>query len=133
MNQLTGNITSINSQAHLSLVQVLVAQHTLQVLLIDTPQTAEYLQTGQNIELLFKETEVLLALAPLSGNISVPNQLPCTVQAIVEDTLLSKVSLDFAGYRITSVVTTPALQQMQLALGQQVVAMVKANEIMLAS
>ncbi|WP_299463683.1 molybdopterin-binding protein [uncultured Microscilla sp.] len=133
MNHLSGHITHIQSQTHLSLVQVLVAQHTLQVLLIDTPQTADYLQTGQNIELLFKETEVLLALAPFSGNISVPNQLPCTVQSITEDTLLSKVLLDFDGYQIVSIITTPALQQMQLALGQQVVAMVKANEIMFAS
>lgn len=133
MNKLTGKITHIDAQTHLSLVQVQVAHQVLQVLLVETPQTAIYLQLGQTVTLLFKETEVLLAQAPLASQISVPNQLPVVVENIEKGNLLSRVGLNFAEHRLSALVLTTVLEQMPLELGQAVVALIKANEIMFAS
>ena len=133
MNTLWGEITKIESHQHLSLVQVTVAQCLLQALLIETPETATYLKTGNRIEILFKETEVFIANADLHGQLSVANQLPCVVVAITQGKLLSKIALNFAQHNITSIITTQALQQLKLTVGQQVTAMVKTNELMFAS
>ena len=133
MNQLTGIIAHIEAQTHLSLVQITVANHTLQALLLETPQTAAYLQVGQSATLLFKETEILLAPVPFAGNISVPNQLPAVVKSIEQGKLLSRVWVDFAGNRLSALVLTSVLQQMPLAPEQAVVLLIKANEIMFAT
>jgi molybdopterin-binding protein len=133
MNQLTGTIAHIEAQAHLSLVQVTVANHTLQALLVETPQTAAYLRVGQSATLLFKETEVLLAPAPFAGSISVPNQLPAVVKSIEQGKLLSRVWVDFSGNRLSALVLTSVLQQMPLEPEQAVVLLIKANEIMFAT
>lgn len=130
MNTLQGEIIKIESHQHLSLVQVAVADCVLQALLIETPKTAAYLQTGNPIDLLFKETEVFITHATLSGQLSVTNQLPCIVTGIEQGKLLSKVQLRFAQNNITSVITSRALAQLKLTIGQQVIAMVKTNELM---
>lgn len=133
MNSLKGNIINIKSQTHLSLVQVQHQQHTLQVLLIETPQTAQYLKTGQSVNLLFEETEVSISKSLLMNEISIINQLPCTLQHIEQGQLLSKLSLFFCTTAIQALLPTQALSQLQLKTGQTVYALVKPTKIMFAS
>lgn len=133
MNSLNGNITNIKSQTHLSLVQVQHQQHTLQVLLIETPLTVQYLKTGQSVDMLFKETEVSISKSLLLNEISIVNQLPCTLQHIEQGQLLSKLSLVFCTTAIQVMLPTQALSQLQLKTGQTVYALVKPTEIMFAS
>lgn len=133
MNSLKGNITNIKSQTHLSLVQVQHQQHTLQVLLIETPQTAQYLKTGQSVNLLFEETEVSISKSLLMNEISIINQLPCTLQHIEQGQLLSKLSLFFCTTAIQALLPTQALSQLQLKTGQTVYALVEPTKIMFAS
>jgi len=80
------------------------------------------------VALLFKETEVSLA-KNLSGLISMRNRMPCTVTGIDRGKLLTKVSLDFNGHAITSVITTRSSHALSLAVGESVEGLVKANEM----
>ncbi len=88
------------------------------------------METGSSIDLVFKETEVSLA-RNLSGMISMRNRMKCTVQHIERGALLSKVSLNFRKYTITSAITTRSVDSLQLAIGDDVEALVKANEVSL--
>jgi molybdopterin-binding protein len=99
-------------------------------MLIESATQPEWLQTGNLIDLIFKETEVSLA-KNLSGMISMRNRMKCIVQQIERGELLSKVSLQFQKYTITSAITTRSVDSLNLKIGDEVEALVKANEVSL--
>ena len=130
MNRLPGKISKVQQSGAILLVDVDVDGHGFSALLIESATHPEWLQAGNTIDLVFKETEVTLA-KNLSGIISMRNRMKCTVQRIERGELLSKISLKFQEYRITSAITTRAVDSLQLAIGDEVEALVKANEVSL--
>ena len=130
MNKLPGKISKVQQSGAILLVDVDVDGHGFSALLIESATHPEWLQAGNTIDLVFKETEVTLA-KNLSGIISMRNRMKCTVQRIERGELLSKISLKFQEYRITSAITTRAVDSLQLVLGDEVEALVKANEVSL--
>jgi molybdate transport system regulatory protein len=130
MNKLPGKISKVQQSGAILLVDVDVDGHGFSALLIESATHPEWLQAGNTIDLVFKETEVTLA-KNLSGIISMRNRMKCTVQRIERGELLSKISLEFQEYRITSAITTRAVDSLQLVLGDEVEALVKANEVSL--
>jgi molybdopterin-binding protein len=130
MNRLNGTISAIESTDHLSLVDVAVAGDTFTAIVVETPGSAAYLRVGNQVEVLFKETEVSLA-RDLSGLISLRNRMAGTVQAIRRGKLLSEVRLDYKGMSVVSIITTRSVDRLQLAEGAAVEGLVKANEVTL--
>ena len=130
MNRLKGQISTIDSNSHMSLVDVTVEDDMFTATLLETPETAEYLNVGNKVTLLFKETEVALA-KNLNGLISLRNRFPVIVRSIERGDILSAVGLDYAGKTIVSVITTRAVDRLHLVVGDEVEALVKANEIAL--
>ncbi len=130
MNKLTGTISQIQQSGAILLVDVDIDGHGFSAMLIESATQPEWLQTGNSIELVFKETEVSLA-KNLSGMISMRNRMKCTILHIELGELLSKVSLQFQEYTITSAITTRAVSSLDLKIGDEVEAMVKANEVSL--
>lgn len=130
MNRLTGTISKIQQSGAILLVDVNVDGHSFSVLLIESATQAEWLFQGNGVDLVFKETEVSLA-KNLSGMISMRNRMKCTVQQIERGELLSKVSLQFLKYVPTSAITTRSVNSLELKIGDEVEALVKANEVSL--
>ena len=130
MNKLSGTITKIQQSGAILLVDVDVDGHGFSAMLIESATQPEWLQTGNTIDLVFKETEVSLA-KNLSGMISMRNRMKCTVQSIERGELLSKVSLQFQKYTLTSAITTRSVNSLDLKVGDEVEALVKANEVSL--
>lgn len=130
MNKLNGQIVAIDHNNHMSLVDVAVGGEIFAATLLETPETADYLRLGSQVTLLFKETEVALA-KNLSGAISLRNRFAVTVHSIERGDILSAVGLNYAGRALTSVITTRAVDRLQLVVGDTVEALVKANEIAL--
>lgn len=130
MNKLTGKISKIQQSGAILLVDVNVDGHGFSAMLIESATQPEWLQTGNMIDLVFKETEVSLA-KNLSGIISMRNRMKCMVQHIDRGELLSKVSLQFQKYTITSAITTRSVDSLDLKVGDEVEALVKANEVSL--
>ena len=131
MNRLTGRIVAVESNSHMSLVDVAVGEEVLSATLLETPATAIYLKVGQAVTLLFKETEVSLA-KELSGLITLRNRVAVTVVSIERGTILSAVKLDYRGLPIISIVTTRGVDRLSLVVGDSVDALVKANEMVLS-
>lgn len=131
MNRLRGKIAAIDTNHHMSLVDVVVGEDVFSATLLETPATAGYLKVGNPVTLLFKETEVSLA-KNLSGLISLRNRLAVKVLGIERGDILSAVRLDYRGMPITSIVTTRSADRLQLAVGDAVEALVKANEVVLS-
>lgn len=132
MNKLEGIISEVRTEAGISLVQVQAAEGVLFTsVVIDTPQTAPYLHTGQKVHALFKETEVIIAKAGLLA-ISLQNRIPCTIRSIRWGVLLCELQLAHGAVVLGSIITNNACQQLGLEVGQPVIALVKTNEISLS-
>lgn len=101
------------------------------VFLVETPQTASYLQPEQKINLLFKETEVIIS-KNLTPDISIQNQLKAEIIEIKPGKILSEIILKSHVGEIKSLLGSTLLQQMNFAESQEVLILVKANEIMLS-
>lgn len=115
----------------MSLVDVAVGGDMFTATLLETPDTASYLQVGHPVTLLFKETEVSLA-KNLTGLISLRNRFPVTVRSIERGAILSAVGLDYRGEPLICVITTRGVDRLQLAVGDAAEALVKANEMVLS-
>ena len=131
MNIFSGKISNIEVSKSLSLVSVKVGTTELKVIVVETPDTALYLTRGTTVDLVFKETEVIVATAVLSP-ISIQNKIKGSIRDIEQGIILSKVCISSDIGDITAIVPTEALSQMELIEDQQVVVMVKVNEIMIS-
>jgi len=130
MNKLSGIISKIQQSGAILLVDVDVDGHGFSAMLIESATQPEWLVAEKTVDIVFKETEVSLA-KNLSGQISMRNRMKCIVQQIERGELLSKISLKFQKYIVTSAITTRAVDSLQLAIGDEVEALVKANEVSL--
>ena len=132
MNNLSGKIKHIKNSEYLSEVSIELENNSIfNVFLVETPQTASYLNLGQKINLLFKETEVIISMN-LMPEISIQNQLKAKIIEIKPGKILSEITLKSAVGEIKSLLTSTVLQQMNFAESQEVLILVKANEIMLS-
>jgi molybdate transport system regulatory protein len=131
MNKLTAEIVHIESNLHMSLVDLAVGKDILSATLLETPAQVDYLQVGKQVSLLFKETEVSLA-KNLTGLISLRNRLTVTVNHIERGGILSAITLDYQDQSLVSVITTRGMDRLQLVVGDEVEALIKANEVVLS-
>lgn len=132
MNSIKGNIAQIEFNGSLSLVSVSVTDTiTLKSIVVETPETASYLKKGNTVQVLFKETEVVIGVGD-NPQVSLQNRIPSTVKFIETGTLISKLVLDTEVGLLEAVISTNAIQQLQIENGSQVLAMVKLNETMLS-
>jgi molybdate transport system regulatory protein len=130
MNKLPGTVTNIQQSGAILLVDVEVEQQMFSAMLIESVQQPEWLVVGHGVDVVFKETEVSLA-KNLSGQISMRNRMKCTVAAIEWGDLLSKIKLNFRSFTVASAITTRAVDSLKLEIGEEVEALVKANEVSL--
>lgn len=131
MNVLTGQIETITIKGSLSLVRVIIAKIPLTAIVIDTPETAAYLEPGNDVKVIFKETEVIIGKG-MDHQISLQNRLIGHVQSIESGELLSRLVIDTQAGQVVSVITANAVDQLALKVGSEVTAMIKTNEIMLS-
>ena len=128
MNSLPGTITAIDICGSIALVDVAAAGHQLTATLVDASGAAQGWPIGLTVTLLFAETDVALAKG-LSGRISMRNRIQATVREIERGQILSKVVLETGGHRLQSIITTRSTHALELAVGDLVEALVKANEM----
>ena len=130
MNQLHGKITNIESHEDLSIVKINVGGIKFTTIVIETSKTADYLKEGKDIDVLFKETEVVIC-RDRNSQISLQNRIDCVIEKIDKGKLLSQLTLYNKIGQIKSIITTNAVEQLKLQEKDEVIAMIKTNEIML--
>jgi molybdopterin-binding protein len=64
--------------------------------------------------------------------ISARNQLRGTVTAIDEGAAIANVALDVAGQRVVASITVEAVRELGLQVGSDVVAVIKASDVLVA-
>ncbi|MDR3480750.1 MAG: TOBE domain-containing protein [Burkholderiaceae bacterium] len=128
MNRLPGRIAAVEVCGSVALVDVQVGLRSYAATVLGDGDAVAGWQVGAKVALLFKETEVALA-KNLSGAISLRNRLKGVVTAIEYGQVLSKIVFEVDGRSIASVITTRSCKALQLALGDEIEGLVKANEM----
>lgn len=132
MNSFTGHIISIEESGKMSLVTISIkGDQRIKAILLETPETASYLKPNNPIQILFKETEVVIG-HDMNHQISLQNRIPGTVSHLDKGALLSKLIVQSEIGEIGSIISTQAIQDLGIQEGSSVVAMIKLNEIMLS-
>jgi molybdate transport system regulatory protein len=130
MNRIEVIIKQVMNSGGIVMVDMEAAGLTLTALLIDTPNTPGWLKQGNLIYAVFKETEVSIA-KDFSGKISLRNKIPCIVSHIERGELMSIIHLTHNTCQLQSAITTRSVDMLELKSGDEVTAMIKANEITL--
>lgn len=131
MNSIQGKISSIETSGSLSLVGIEAGAVHLSSIVIDTPTTLPLLKIGNEVQAIFKETEVAISTAE-NQKISLQNQLSGTIKRIEVSELLTKVVIQIEANEVSSIITTKALENLGLGEEMPVTALIKTNEIMIA-
>lgn len=133
MNQLEGNIATIKSSENLSEVGVMLSNGTVfNIFLVETPETASYLQLNQKVKLLFKETEVILT-SNFNVEISIQNKIKGKIISIRKGQILSEIILQTEVGNIKSLISTTMLNKLDFKESHDIFVLIKASEIMLST
>lgn len=130
MNRLPGTVTAIHSAGQVALADVEVSGGVMSALLMESDAEATRLKTGAPVLVLFQEAEVSLA-KDLAGLISLRNRLRTRVKQVDKGGVLTRAALDYHGHEIVSIITTRSAERLRLAAGDEVEALIKANEVTL--
>ncbi|AXT52745.1 tobe domain protein [Aquimarina sp. BL5] len=132
MNVFSGHISDIKVSESLSMVSVRLSEHVeLKAIIVETPETASYLKIENAVEVLFKETEVIISKED-TLSISIQNKVKATIKDVTKGMLLSKLILKSDIGDMIAILATEALDEMMLTENQEVIAMIKVNEIMIS-
>lgn len=122
MNKLTGAIASFQSDGPLSKVEVGVSEEvSLKAIVAENPTAASYLQKGNELQILFKETEVVICKEGCH-NISIEN---------TNAPLLSELSVETTEGKINVINGSDALKLPHLSENMSVFACIRMNDLML--
>lgn len=132
MNSFKGHISGITTHGNLSQVIVSTgASFTIHCLVIDSAQTADYLEINRPITVLFKETEVIISTNKTSS-ISIQNQWAGSIQTVTKGKILSRVEVKTDIGKIVGVISTNAFDKLHLVPNMSVSLMVQPNAILLS-
>ncbi len=131
MNKFQGVITQVESDGALSVVHVDSNGQPFSTVMIDTPESKPYLKSGSSVYVIFKETEVFIG-KNIEGQISLRNKISGTILQIEKGKLLSKVCIQCEIGQLRSIITSNAVLNMNLEVGDKVIGMIKTNEVTLS-
>jgi molybdate transport system regulatory protein len=132
-NQLRGTVARVNLGSIMAEVEIdvdgqgfvaAVTRHSIERL---------SLAAGDAVTVLIKATEVMLAKgAGGYDELTTRNQISGTVTAVETGSVMAEVRIAIAGGELVAAVTKHSVERLGLAKGDDVVALVKATEVMLA-
>ncbi|GAA2623651.1 MULTISPECIES: TOBE domain-containing protein [Streptomyces] len=132
-NQLAGTVTAVTVGEAMATVKVrLDGGQEITAAITAEAVKALRITSGSAVKALVKATEVALATAPVE-NISIRNQITGTVADIAVGPAMAAVNVNVNGGGLTAAVTAGGVQELGLAPGSSVVALIKSTEISLAT
>ena len=131
MNIFRGVIALIKVSGNITLITINVHDISFKTMVIETPATASWLRTGGEINVIFKETEVVIGKG-LKHLVSLQNKVPGEIVGMQKGELMCKITVDTAIGNIVAIISLDAVMQLDLQVGETVSAMIKTNEIMIS-
>jgi len=131
MSQLIATIEKLESVDNLNIVTFVCNDQRLKMMSLDLNDTV---QIGKSVVLGCKPTSVALAKPTInyqefSEMLSYANQIRVSIVSMDVGKLLSSIKLDFQGFVLEAIITTASLKRMKLNEKDDVLALIKANEL----
>ncbi|RSM86695.1 adenylate kinase [Kibdelosporangium aridum] len=132
-NKLTGTVSAVQSGEVMATVKTRLTGGQEITAAITREAVDELgLVTGTQVNALIKSTEVALSTEPVPG-ISIRNQLRGEVTSVTTGAAMATVKISFDGGELTAAITRDAVNDLGLAAGAQVVALIKSTEVSLTT
>ena len=125
MSTLKAKITDIQGVDNLHVVKFDFFGHSLSMMSLELKNNV---QVGSNVVLKTKATSIAIA-KDFSGELSYANKLKSKIVAIQNGELLSSIKLQTNDAILESIITKDSSISMNLNIGDDVIALIKANEI----
>jgi len=132
-NQVRGTVTGVVTGAVMAEVTIAVGGE--QIVAVITRHSAERLglAEGDDVTVLIKATEVMLAKGSDGlDRLTTRNQIPGKVTNVQTGNVMAEVTIDAKGNELVAAVTKGSVERLGLAAGDDVVALIKATEVMIA-
>lgn len=131
MNVLEGEIYNIESSKGISLIDIKIDDDNFSALIINSDATESYIQKGNRVKMLFKETEI--SLKKYHKNIvKRQNKIIVEVNSIIKGQILSEVKLEYKNKTITALILTRLLNELLLEEKNKAVMVLRSQELLLA-
>jgi molybdate transport system regulatory protein len=130
MNRFPGHIKQICVEGHMTLIDVVSGDLNFKAVVLESPETLPELKLNNAVDVLFKETEVIIGLDPISA-ISIRNRILCEIESVEHGKLLCNLKLKCSEGSLHSIITRNAVESLGLLPGVKVWALIKTNEMML--
>ncbi|MEV6291907.1 TOBE domain-containing protein [Streptomyces sp. NPDC051896] len=132
-NQLPGTVTEVHSGEAMATVRLRL-DGGQELMAAITKESAEELSLvpGTAVRALVKSTEVSLATQRVQG-LSIRNQLSGAVTGLTTGTVMATVKVTVDGGELTAAITKDAVADLGLFVGSDVIALIKATEVALAT
>lgn len=131
MNRLKGKIVAIEEFDGLQLIKAEVGAIQIQTVVISDQKDASFLIVNNEVELNFKETEVVLAKDDHS-RISIENKFESEVVSIKSKKLLCQVSLKFENYQLSVIISNQSKEVLDIKENDKVWTYIKSNDILIS-
>jgi molybdate transport system regulatory protein len=127
MNSFKMTIKNIQSYDYIDMIKVISNELELNVI---TLQLALKIHEGDNVLILFKESEVIIT-KDFGCFIGIENVIPSNIVDIKIGNVFSEVLLDSKCGLFKALLTIEALRKIKIYIGERVYALIKSNEIAL--
>ncbi|MCW9026834.1 MAG: TOBE domain-containing protein [Thiovulaceae bacterium] len=125
MSIFKAKVCEIKNVDALNIVKFSYADTTLSMMSLELDSN---IKVGTNVYLYAKTNNIALA-KNLTGDLSYSNQIKAKINSIDNGELLSKITLQDSIGTFESVITKDSASRMSLAVGDEVVALIKASEL----
>lgn len=125
MNKIKARVTDIKSMDNLNIVAFEAGEHSMQMMALGLNIP---IKIGSSVILGVKASNVSIA-KNMPTMISISNQLSCIVEELHKGELLCSVKLRFNNAIIESVITMKSLLKMNIKVGDNIIALIKASEL----
>ena len=131
MSQLIATIENIENVENLNIVTFVCNDQTLKMMSLDL---SDRVQVGKKVVLGCKPTSVALAKPTIdpqefSGMLSYANQIHVNIASMDVGHLIRSIKLQFGDFALESIITSALVQRMKLNENDEVLALIKANEL----
>ncbi len=129
MNRITGIISKIESDSFLSIITVETDIGEFSVVLLETPNTADYMREGKKVNLLFKETEVEIFKNCSFLKNTFLNMFDADLVCIENGKILSKLTLRSGNNTFFSIIPKKSVDLLDIKEGDSINFLIRPNEI----
>lgn len=124
MNTLKAQVTQIDSMNNLTIVKFDYEGTTLSMMSLGLKDV----KVGSQVILSINASHIAIG-KDLKGDISLSNRFDCVIKALDKGKLLSSLKLSINDDCLSSIITTSSVNRLNLNVGDEVHALVKASEI----